>query len=141
MMRRRVLFGFFAAGAIVLSTVLACGNATGVDACQTIEHARCKWIVQCYGDAANYGLPTPRKDNGSGTNTTESPVDDCMRYYDDACLHGLVSNVQPTTDEVNTCVAAINAATDCTIVQNPETADACAFLTFDAGTDGEAGSD
>ena len=125
------MFGLLAIGAGVVSTVLACGNANSVDACQTIEHARCKWIVQCYGDASNYGLPTRRSDS-------TSPVDDCFRYYDDACLHGLVSNVQPTTDEVSSCVSAINAATDCTIVQNPETSDACAFLTFDAGTDADA---
>ncbi len=135
-MRGRVLLGVLAVGAVVVSAVVACGNAVGVDACQSIEHARCKWVVQCY-DAGNYGLPTPRKDNAPNSGTTESPVDDCIRYYDDACLHGLVSNVEPTTDQVNTCVAAINAATDCTIVQAPETTTACAFLTYDAGTDGD----
>src|SRR5690348_16724578 len=93
--------------------VIACGqSATGVDACQSIEHARCKWIVQCYADAANYGLPTPR----SGATNSSTPVDDCMRFYDDACLHGLVPNVPPSTDQVGQCVAAINAATDCNIV-------------------------
>ena len=34
-----------------------------------IEHARCKWIVQCYGDASNYGLPTPRKDKDNAQNS------------------------------------------------------------------------
>jgi len=61
-----------------------------------------------------------------------------MRYYDDACLHGMVTNVPPTTDEVSACVGAINSATDCTIVTNPETADACAFLLYDAGSDADA---
>lgn len=136
-MRVRVIFGVALVCGVVVCGVIACGNAVGTDACQTIEHARCKWIVQCYGDAAggNYGLPTPR----SGQTTTSTPVDDCMRYYDDACMHGMVTNVPPTDNEVSTCVAAINGATDCTIVTNPESADACAFLTFDAGVDADGG--
>jgi hypothetical protein len=131
MIRARVLLAVAASAAVVVSSIIACGNAVATDACQTIEHARCKWIVQCYADAANYGLPTPR----SGQTQTSSPVDDCMRYYDDACLHGMVTNVQPAKTDVDTCVAAINAATDCTIVMNPESSDACTFLTADAGID------
>ena len=136
-MHARVILGVSAVVAVVVSGVIACGQAAvSTDGCQSIEHARCKWIVQCFADAANgnYGLPTPR----SGQTTSSSPVDDCMRYYDDACLHGMVTNVQPTTDQVNACVGAINTATDCTIVANPETADACAFLTYDAGLDADA---
>lgn len=130
-MGRRALFGVVAFSSLVVGGIFACGQgANGTDACQSIEHARCQWIVQCYPDAANYGLPTRRSD-------TSSPVDDCFRYYDDACLHGLVSNVSTTTLEVNACVNAINGATDCTIVQNPQTADACAFLSFDASTDAD----
>ena len=136
-MRVRVILGVIAVCGVVVCGVIACGNAVGTDACQTIEHARCKWIVQCYGDAAggNYGLPTPR----SGQTTTSSAVDDCMRYYDDACMHGMVTNVPPTDNEVSTCVAAINGATDCTIILNPETSAACTFLTFDAGVDADGG--
>ena len=136
-MRVRVILGVVAVCGVVVCGVIACGNAVGTDGCQAIEHARCKWIVQCYGDAAggNYGLPTPR----SGQTTSSSPVDDCMRYYDDACMHGMVTNVPPTTDEVSACVGATNSATDCTIVTNPETADACAFLTYDAGLDADGG--
>lgn len=136
-MRARVIFGVVAVCGVVVCGVIACGNAVGTDACQTIEHARCKWIVQCYGDAAggNYGLPTPR----SGQTTTSTPVDDCMRFYDDACLHGMVTNVPPTDNEVKTCVDAIDNATDCTIIKNPETSAACTFLTFDAGVDADGG--
>ena len=113
--------------------ILACGQtAVGSDACQQIEHARCYWIQQCYADAANYGLPTPR------SNST-SVVDDCFRYYDDACLHGLVTPVSPTQAQVTSCVQAIDQATDCTIVQAPETADACAFLTAEGGADAADG--
>ena len=109
--------------------ILACGQtAVGTDACQQIEHARCYWIQQCYGDASNYGLPTPHS-NGA------SVVDDCFRYYDDACLHGLVTPVSPTQAQVTSCVQAIDQASDCTIIQAPETADACAFLTAEGGVD------
>jgi hypothetical protein len=121
--------------AITVAFALACGQAANsVDACTSIEHARCNWIVQCFADAGPlpYGLPTRRSDSDAS-----SPVDDCYRYYNDACLHGLVSNVQPSAASVTACVTAINNATDCTIVYNPETADACAFLTADAGTDGD----
>lgn len=128
-MRGKVLSALGAVAAVAVVAV-ACTQAVGTDACKQIEHARCYWIEQCYGDASNYGLPTRRSE---GT----SPVDDCFRYYDDACGHGLVTNVPPTSDQVNACVAAINAATDCTIVEAPETSDACAFLTFDAGSDAD----
>jgi len=133
--RAHVILGVVAVCGVVVCGVIACGNAVGTDACQSIEHARCKWIVQCYADAANYGLPTPR----SGQTTTSTPVDDCMRYYDDACMHGMVTNVPPSANDVNACVAAINAATDCTIVLNPETSPACVFLTYDAGLDADGG--
>ncbi len=128
---RSVLFALFAVAAAV-AFALACGQgATGVDACTSIEHARCNWIEACFAEAGpNYGLPTPRS-NGA------SPVDDCNRYYNDACLHGLVTTTTPSTTAVNGCVSAILAATDCTIVMNPETSDACAFLLYDAGTDGD----
>ncbi len=132
-MRRRVLFALAVIAAAVVAGVVACGQgAVGVDACNQIETARCQWIEQCFADAGEfYGLPTPR------SNST-SYVDDCVRYYKDACLHGIVSNVQPSTAQVSSCVSAINAATDCTIVANPETADACAFLlNYDAGADSD----
>jgi len=110
---------------------LACGQAAnGTDACTSIEHARCNWIEACF-DAGNYGLPTRRSDE-------TSPVDDCNRFYNDACLHGLVTSVAVSAAEVTACVTAINNATDCTIVTNPETADACAFLVpSDAGLDAD----
>jgi len=133
-MRTAILSGL---GAVAAAGVIAmaCTQAVGTDACKQIEQARCYWIEQCFADAGpTYGLPVSPS-NGM------SPVDECFRYYDDACGHGLVTNVQPTSDEVNACVKAINAATDCTIVQAPETSDACAFLTYDAGTDADASDD
>jgi hypothetical protein len=132
-MGRRVIAGvsFAAAAAAAAAFAFACGqSATSIDACDTIEHARCLWIEQCFADAAYYGLPTPRSNSSS-------PVDDCDRFYKDACLHGLVTTITPSTAEVTACVTAINAATDCTIVANPETSDACAFLLYDAGADSD----
>ncbi|HEY1956164.1 MAG TPA: hypothetical protein VGH28_11130 [Polyangiaceae bacterium] len=128
-MRVRLFVGLAAVATTAVGALFACGQtAVGSDACQQIEHARCYWIEQCYADAANYGLPTRRSESSS-------PVDDCFRYYDDACQHGLVTPVQPTSDQVAACVTAIGNATDCTIVQAPETADACAFLTAEGGVD------
>jgi len=118
-------------GAAFAGVVFACGQgAVGVDACMQIQQARCGWVVAC-----NISLPTRRSDS-------TSPVDDCIRYYDDQCLHGLVTTVAPDKNQVTACVDAINAATDCTIVNSPETADACAFLIpVDAGVvqDADAG--
>jgi len=132
-MRRRVFFVLGIAAPLGVAMAVACGQgAVGVDACNQIERARCQWIEQCFGDAGPYyGLPTPRSNSASY-------VDDCIRYYQDACLHGLVSNVQPSTGQVSECVAAINSATDCTIVANPETADACAFLLDYDASDADA---
>lgn len=119
---------------VALAFAFACGQAAvGVDACNQIEHARCQWIVQCYPDATDFGLPTRRSESDAS-----SPVDDCYRYYNDACQHGLVTTVAPASSQVSLCVSAINAATDCNIIYHPETADACAFLIpSDAGTDGD----
>jgi hypothetical protein len=112
---------------VVTGVIFACGpSVNGTDACRKIEHARCGWVVAC-----NISLPVARKEG--------YPVDDCIRYYDDACEHGLVTPVSPTKDQIDQCVGAINAATDCTIVTAPETADACAWLIPpDAGLDGAA---
>src|SRR6478735_2391765 len=52
--RAHVILGVVAVCGVVVCGVIACGNAVGTDACQSIEHARCKWIVQCYADASNY---------------------------------------------------------------------------------------
>jgi len=107
-------------------TIFACGqSAVGVDACQQIQRARCGWVVEC----PSITLPTRRSES-------TSPVDDCTRYYNDQCLHGLVTTVAPSQGEVQACVDAINAATSCDIVYAPETSSACAFLIpVDAGVD------
>jgi hypothetical protein len=112
-----------------------CGTAAkGVQDCRDIEQARCKAAVAC------------------GIVTHET---DCEIYYRDHCLHGLpVTPPQPA--QVDDCVATIttlgtcvqsfgkdalladcnperpladNATSACEVVQYPERAYACSFLT------------
>jgi len=59
-------------------------------------------------------------------------VDACIRFYDDQCLHGLASGTDPGPTAVNACVAAIHSAArtsgGCSVVANPSTSAACAWL-------------
>jgi hypothetical protein len=104
-----------AAGLIAVS----CGSAgVGVDACRQVESARCVWGPAC---GVNMGVPVRRSES-------TSPVDDCIRYYNDACLHGLVAAAEPSQANVDACVGAINAG-DCAAVLRPQTNAACAWLT------------
>ena len=95
----------------------ACGNdAVAVEKCRTIEHARCRWAKAC---GVNLDMPVRRS-------KSTSPVDDCYRYYDDACLHGLPV-AEPGSAEVQACVDAIDQG-DCNTILRPETNDACKWL-------------
>jgi hypothetical protein len=124
-----------AVAVVVVATglVLACGtDPVGVESCRKIEHARCENAPACNIDLSH---PAHRGD------TPELAVAACDRFYDDACLHGLVTNNDPGSIAVQACVDAINTA-DCAVVKNPELHPACAFLlppaqaAADAGTDG-----
>jgi hypothetical protein len=120
-------------------------DAKGVDDCRTIEQARCVAAHDC-------GLV--------------SDVPACQRFYRDQCLHGLPVD-SPGSVKVQQCVATIRAAgqcaqqseegantllrqcdpavtegargvlTACGLVQEPEKAVECSFLTpgVDAGAD------
>jgi hypothetical protein len=109
------------------ATVAACGTgASGVDACKSIEEARCRQVPNC----PNVQISPPLYYNSG------SDVDACIRYYDTACGHGVVIGSDPGTSQVNACVAAINSGS-CDIVAAPETAPDCAWLEPpDAGDDG-----
>ncbi len=113
--------------AVAIVAVVACANdGYGIEACRTIEAERCRWVVQC-------GI-----DVGVRRNNESSPVDDCIRYYDVACMHGMQYLTQdPSDTQTNTCATAIHNATSCDIVTAPENAAACAWLkpSTDAGTD------
>jgi hypothetical protein len=111
------------------ATAAACGtSAQGVDACKSIEEARCRQAPSC-----NVQISPPLY------YTSGSDADACIRYYDTACLHGLVIGSDPGTTRVNACVAAINSG-NCDYVVSPEHAPDCAWLQPpDAGDD--AGDD
>ncbi len=72
----------------------------------------------------------------------DSPADNitaCQLFYQDACLHGLVTPIAPTSAQVNACLYAIQKG-DCNAVVNPQNNSACAWLNPpDAGM--EAGVD
>ena len=107
--------------AALAQAAAGCGtDAVGVQACRQIQEARCRQAPAC-------GIFLQPPYHTSGTD-----VDACIRYYDDACLHGLSTGSDPGPLSVNACVDAINRApmTDggCAIVETPEQADACAWL-------------
>src|SRR5262249_8311596 len=110
---------FVVAALGVLGLALACGtDAVGVESCRTIEKTRCENAPRCGID-----LTKPRHEGSS----PDDHVAACARFYDDACLHGLAAPTDPGAVAVQACVDAINAG-DCTVVKNPETHPACAFL-------------
>jgi len=101
---------------VVAALAFACGTeAVGVDACRTIENARCRRAPACGVD-----LSRPVRETGDD-------VQSCIRYYRDACLHGLASRNDPGALAVDACAAAIGTG-PCTVVLAPETDPACSFL-------------
>jgi hypothetical protein len=115
----------------------ACGtDAVGVQACRQIEEARCRRAPAC-----GISIDPPYHTGGSD-------VDECIRFYDDACLHGLTTGDTPSGTQLEACVAAINGAgttgDGCSIVSAPEVAAPCSWLattpiTVDAADDADAG--
>jgi hypothetical protein len=105
------------ASAMAATVAVACSNgAVGVQACRQIETARCEAAPGCPSLLA----PTPVADG--------DPVAACVRFYNDACLHGLVTPATPSNAEVNACVAGINAAGKMAATERDASAAACAFL-------------
>lgn len=102
-----------------IATSVACGTeAVGVDACRRIEKVRCESAQAC---GIDLGKPVHEG------NTPEKNVAACVRYYDDQCLHGLVTPKEPGPQAVDACVNAIING-DCTIVKSPESHPDCRFL-------------
>jgi hypothetical protein len=106
--------------------LVACGtDAVGVQTCRQIEQARCEQAPAC-------GIPLEPPFHTSG-----SDVDACIRFYDDACLHGL-SVSDPGPIETNQCVLAIRNH-GCSVVVHPESDPACAWLVLTgSAADGSA---
>ncbi len=108
---------------LAVAVVVAGGCSSGaidVAGCKQIEEARCRQAPAC-----QIPIEPPYF-------TTDGDVDACIRYYDVACLHGLVSGA-PASSALDACVAAIQndtlAKDDCAIVKEPQsdTAD-CGWL-------------
>jgi len=102
------------------AAAIGCGtDAVDVDGCRQVEEARCYQAPAC-------GVTLAVPNFTSGTD-----VDACIRFYDDACLHGLVA-ADPGPTAVAACVAAIqnsSAKNHCSVVKAPQTdAVACGWL-------------
>jgi hypothetical protein len=111
---RKLLFATLASATLALA---ACGtDATGVEACRQIEEARCKKAPGC---GVNMNVP-PHKGSAS------QDIDACVRFYRDACLHGM-SVADPGGPATQSCVDAITNG-DCPTVLHPESNAACVFL-------------
>jgi hypothetical protein len=94
-------------------------DAVDVDGCKQIEEARCRQAPAC-------GLALSVPNFTSGTD-----VDACIRFYDDACLHGLAVS-DPGPAAISACVTAIQSTSTkdhCAVVQAPQTdTAACGWL-------------
>ncbi|NUP10374.1 MAG: hypothetical protein HOW73_30355 [Polyangiaceae bacterium] len=83
--------------------VPACSTgAVGIDACRQIESARCEAAPACENGDPSFGI------------ATEEQVDNCKVFYNDHCLVGLENTeAEPVQDDVNDCVAAVQAMAAC----------------------------
>lgn len=116
---RAVLVSVATASAAVV-TLGACGtDPVGVESCRRIEHARCE---NAYGCGISLDEPVHRGD------TPSLDIAACKRFYDEACLHGMVAPSDPGAIAVDACVTAIHETPDCEIVRAPEKHPDCAFL-------------
>lgn len=138
-----------AAGSFALASSPGCGtDAHGIEDCREIEQTRCVAAVPC-------GI------------ITDEPR--CEIFYRDHCLHGLPGTAPPQQATVDACVKAIktlgdcakqngaqaelsscegdvrthDATTACEVIQYPERAYACSFLSATPpptpGSGGEGG--
>ncbi|WP_437747204.1 hypothetical protein WMF39_20605 [Sorangium sp. So ce1504] len=115
-------------GAVTLITAPSCGNdAVGVDACRRIEQARCEAAAVC--------------PEWIGSGDAEERVNTCVEFYWDQCLHGFESGAgggqtvaEPTTLQVDACVAAVGEARACASAKVASMAE-CSAAPLAAGVD------
>jgi hypothetical protein len=121
---RRFLPLAFTLGFGVCVLAACSSDAVGVDGCRKIEEARCNRAAACGID-----LTKPPHEGTGETADREA----CVRFYRDACLHGMPADPGPRETEL--CVSAIQTGS-CDVVLKPEAYKECAFLniTPDAGT-------
>jgi hypothetical protein len=104
---------------VALAFAFACGtDPVGVDACRRVETVRCESAPAC---GLDLGRPVHRGD------TPATAVGACIRYYEDACLHGLETPEDPGNVKTQACVDAIISGS-CDVVKTPETHPDCAWL-------------
>ena len=124
--RAYVRAGIAAVVTLGLASALACGtDPVGVESCRQIEGARCENAKSCGIDLSS---PVHRRDAPTTDERDQQDVGACKRFYEDACLHGLVTTVDPGAVATQACVEAINSTLDCDIVKAPEKHPSCAFL-------------
>lgn len=98
---------------------VGCSNgANSVDACRQLEGARCERAQGC---GIDLGYPLH-----SGS-TAADAIQACQSFYQDACLHGLVTPAPITASDVNGCLNAIEHG-NCNAVVNPQDNPACMWL-------------
>jgi hypothetical protein len=129
---RRTWLGIALTAAITAGiSLVACSNgANNVAGCQQIENARCTRASACGID-----LSFPLHTGGSA----EDGIQACQLFYQDACLHGLVTPVTVPGPMIADCTNAILTGS-CDTVVNPQNTAACSWLNppdagVDAGTD------
>jgi hypothetical protein len=107
--------------------VFACGtDPVGVDACRRIETVRCESAPSCARPPdGGVGLDLSRPVHRGESDT--SAVAACIRYYEDACLHGLEVSEDPGNVKTQACVDAIVNGS-CDVVLTPEIHPDCAWL-------------
>jgi hypothetical protein len=117
--RRSLVVALAAVVLAVLGSSVACGTSpVGVDACKRVEQVRCESAQAC---GISLDVPVHAGDS------PEQSVAACIRYYDDACLHGIAAPKEPTSQAVDGCVNAIITGS-CDVVKAPESHPACQFL-------------
>jgi hypothetical protein len=110
------LVGTVAVAVMAIATAGACGtDASGVGACRQVMETSCRQAPAC-------GISLRPPYHTAGTD-----VEACIRFYDDACLHGLDVN-DPGPASVQACVNAIQSTKDCGVVAKPQTDPSCAWL-------------
>jgi hypothetical protein len=128
-MRRAIAFGSLLTTLYVVAQMAACGNgADDVAACRQLENARC-------AQSGKLSCVDPSFPLHEGTSAADF-VSACQLYYNDACLHGLVTPKAPNGNQLTNCTNAIERATTCGIVLEPQLFPECNWLVPpDAGVD------
>ena len=115
------VFSAVCVGVALAFAAFACGtDPVGVDACRRIETVRCESAPAC-------GIDLSRPVHNTGSDEAKSAVAACIRYYDDACLHGIEPSEDPGSVKTQACVDAIITGS-CDIVKTPENHPDCAWL-------------